>query len=355
MNTSRSLTRTNGMAVSTIIVAASLLITLALPVATLTGPVGVYVLCALPTIIMMDGLWTSRQDGWLSRQHRLLKGVVMLLVSLAGGALVMFVGNLTIGGNQGPAMPEMSFFNIIAVVIAFWLVNMWQGWPFVRIRSRVGATTAVFVATYLIAAAVYYAFFDFANLPSVGAATPHGLFEAWHSLAYLVCFLTGMFIPPAFGFLGLGKVKPGLRQGLAWTGVSLVWGTIVYVIGLMITGDPVFTLVWVPVPLLFGGLIVLVMFRDSIFGHISALPLRGILTTALSYAVGVALVWLYAHQASVTFPDLMSGPPPYVKEVWIADATLSFTFPLLAVYGNLFGMWPFRMPPPPDAPAEVTR
>ena len=350
MNPAVSLTRTNGMVVAVTIVATCLLITTAIPVPTLSGPIGVFVLCALPTIIMLDGMWAGAPDGWLAKQHRLVRGVIFLVIVLAAGAIVMAVANATIGGGQGPSTPEMAMFTIVSVVMAFWLVNMWQAWPFRLIKSKIGATVAVFLATYIIATIVYYAFFNFTGFPPVGSE-PYGLFNAWYALTYLVCFLTAMFLPPAFGFLGMGKLSQPLL-GVVWTVLCLVWGAIIFGIGLAIAGDPVNVLVWVPVPLLFGGLIVLVVFRDSIFGHIKALALRGVLTTVLSYAVGVGLVWLYGHQVIVANPDITADPPTYTWQLWIANATLAFTFPLLALYSNLFGQWPLRVAAPPEA-AEV--
>jgi len=207
------------------------------------------------------------------------------------------------------------------------------------------------VVTYALACIVYFTFFNFTGFPSVGAATPTGLFNAWDALVYLVCFLTAMFLPPAFGMLDLGKLGP-LARGLAWTVLCLVWGAIIFGIGLAIMGDPVNVLVWIPVPLLFGGLIVLVVFRDSIFGQIKSLPLRGIFTTVLSYLVGVLLVALYGHLVNALNPGLAAGAPTYTEQLWIANATLAFTFPLLALYSDLFGQWPLRIAGPSDAAAE---
>ena len=55
MNTSVSLTRTNGMTVAVTIVAACLLITTAIPVSTLSGPVGVFVLCGGVGVTVVTG------------------------------------------------------------------------------------------------------------------------------------------------------------------------------------------------------------------------------------------------------------------------------------------------------------
>jgi len=37
---------------------------------------------------------------------------------------------------------------------------------------------------------------------------------------------------------------------------------------------------------------------------------------------------------------LVSGPPGYEQEIWLANALLSVTFPFLIFHAAYFGFWP---------------
>jgi hypothetical protein len=58
--------------------------------------------------------------------------------------------------------------------------------------------------------------------------------------------------------------------------------------------------------------------------------------------LGVVLVWLYQRAVVLVHPTLPSGPPRYGVEVWVASATLAFTFPLLNIAADFFDCWPVR-------------
>lgn len=197
---------------------------------------------------------------------------------------------------------------------------------------------------YVITLIIYYALFNFAFLPPPAQTprTPTGLFDAWHVLTFLVTAISGMFLPPAFGFLGLERLQQPVR-GFAWTALALAWAALLVGIGVGAIGvDPVDVLVWVPVPLLFGGLIILVVFRDSLLGGQPQRLLRGVLNVLAMAALGVFLVWIYHFVGGLVSPPLSWGPPSYQGQVWIASTTLAFTFPLLATHADFFDHWPLR-------------
>ena len=138
--------------------------------------------------------------------------------------------------------------------------------------------------------------------------TRRGLFDGWHSLTFLVTAISGMFLPPAFGFLGFDRLRHPVR-GLAATAVCLVWAAVLFGIGVGALGvDPVEFLIWVPVPLLFGGLIVLPVFRDSLIPPGSR-AVRGVLNVLAFAVLGVVLVWIYQRIAGLTSPPVTWGPP----------------------------------------------
>lgn len=163
-------------------------------------------------------------------------------------------------------------FCIVTVVAAFLLAIVFEGWPFAAMRNRFIATAGLLISAYVLALVLYYVLFDFSFLPQAAQTpqTPAGAFGAWHSLTFLVTAITGMFLPPAFGFVGFERLQQPVR-GLVWSLLCVVWASLLFGLGVGVMGvDPVNFLVWVPVPLLFGGLIVLVVFRDSLSGVTAA-------------------------------------------------------------------------------------
>ena len=62
--------------------------------------------------------------------------------------------------------------------------------------------------------------------------------------------------------------------------------------------------------------------------------------------------WIYHLVANVVTPALSWGPPTYQGQVWIAGATLAFTFPLLATHADFFDHWPLRTATPVEVDAE---
>jgi hypothetical protein len=197
---------------------------------------------------------------------------------------------------------------------------------------------------------LFYLLFDLGFLPPPAQTpqTPSGAFNAWYVLTFLVTAISGMFLPPAFGFLGLDRLNQPVH-GLAWTVLCLVWTAVLFRIGVGAIGaDPVNFLVWVPVPLLFGGLIILVVFKDSLLGGLPR-PTRGVANVIAMAVLGVVLVWIYQRVAGLTSPPVTWGPPTYQGQVWIASATLAFTFPVLATHADFFDHWPVRTRGPEPA------
>jgi uncharacterized membrane protein len=63
--------------------------------------------------------------------------------------------------------------------------------------------------------------------------------------------------------------------------------------------------------------------------------------SALAAAViGTVLALIYGALASTVTGVVLSGPPAYDFEVWVASALLAVTFPFLAFYADFFQMWP---------------
>ena len=244
-----------GLTSATIIVVVSLVITALLPPATFTGPVATFVLSYLPVQIALAGMWAQHPTR-LAGKSRAARGGILLAVAIVIGIVVEIVFIATVGAGQGPSTPQIALFSIVTVVVAFWLAIVFEAWPFARISNGIVATVALLFSVYVITLLIYYLLFNFSFLPPDAQTpqTPSGLFNAWYILSFTVTAISAMFLPPAFGFLGFERVNQPVR-GILWTALCLVWAAVLFGIGVGALGfDPVDFLIWVPVPLLFGGL-----------------------------------------------------------------------------------------------------
>lgn len=338
----RRSTRSIGLVSTVVIVVVSCVIAALLDPGTFAGPVATFVLCYLPVQIVLAGMWAHHPDR-LTGTAQPGRGGILLVAALVVGAVAELVFLNTVGSGRGPSTPQIAMFTIVVVLATFWLAIVFEGWPFARISNGIVATAAMLLTAYVITLLLYYLLFDFSFLPPPAQTpqTPSGAFNAWYALTFLVTAISGMFLPPAFGFLGFERLNQPVR-GVAWTALCLAWATVLFGVGVGVLGaDPVDFLIWVPVPLLFGGLIILVVFRDSLFGH-QRRPLRGVSNVLAMAVLGVVLVWVYQRVAGLTSPPVSWGPPTYQGQVWIASATLAFTFPLLATHADFFDHWPVR-------------
>src|SRR6185436_15813419 len=108
--------------------------------------------------------------------------------------------------------------------------------------------------------------------------------------------------------------------------------------------DPVAFMVRVPVPFIFGTIVVLNMLQNSLFAR-QTQPVKGMLNVLAVIVIGQALSMLYGALAPVVTGDVRPGPPTYDFEIWLASALLSVTFPLLIFYAEFFKFWPLQSQP----------
>ncbi len=174
---------------------------------------------------------------------------------------------------------------IASVNVAFWLSIIWGGWPFVALRLHpVLAGVSILAALYAINQALFWLFFDFgflANALSLAGAVapaaavrPHGLFNAWRVLVFEVTAISAMFLMLCFELWPLSRRPALTRQpvlGAIWTASVLCIAVLAVLIGEGLLGleAPVF-MVRGPIPFIFGAIIVLNMFQDSLFGRFAS-------------------------------------------------------------------------------------
>jgi hypothetical protein len=128
--------------------------------------------------------------------------------------------------------------------------------------------------------------------------------------------------------------------GLVWTAIALAGAAIAMWIGVERQGiDPMSFLTGVSAPFIFGSIIVLNMLQNSLFAKM-AQPLKGVMNTIAVAAIGLVLAHLYVSLSPTVTARLVSGPPGYDREIWLANALLSVTFPFLIYHAAFFGYWP---------------
>ena len=170
--------------------------------------------------------------------------------------------------------------------------------------------------------------------------------------------LSVMFLLAHLDLSPLSRFPPLMRQpalGLVWTAIALVIGGGLFSVGTSGLGieAPVF-LVRVPIPFIFGSVVLLNMLQGSMFDRF-AQPLKGLLSATTAVIVGNLLAVGYTLLMPTLTGPLASGPPSNDAEVWLANALLAVTFPFLAFHVDLFQRWPLGARAdrgaPPQAPA----
>lgn len=314
-----------------------------------TGWVSYFLLCVIPIQIVAAVTWGGNPN-FVAGRPQPTKGLLLTLTTLVVGAVVTAVTHATIGGGISPPTPMAAMCAIVSVVVTFWLAIMWGGWPFTAvIRNPMAAGLVLLVAAYLINFALFRIFFDYGFMQGapvyVPAQDPHGLFPAWDVLVFYLSCLAAMFLLINFDLWPLTTMPGVMRQpilGLVWTVAAMVLGGIAFYIGVVAMGmDPVGFMVRVPVPFIFGTIVVLNMLQNSLFAKF-AQPLKGILNVVAVVVIGQLLSWLYGALAPTVTGPVRPGPPAYDFEIWLASALLSVTFPFLIFYAEFFKFWPLQ-------------
>jgi len=68
--------------------------------------------------------------------------------------------------------------------------------------------------------------------------------------------------------------------------------------------------------------------------------------TVIAAALAVAMYAVYAQSAPfIARHTLAAGSPVYELEIWVANAMLGITFPLMVVFADFFEFWPLNRQP----------
>jgi hypothetical protein len=313
----------------------------------------------IPMQVVVVVIWGG-QPPLSAHLRQPAKGLRLVAATMAAAAVAAPLVLYTIGEGAGPPGPIPSHFAVIAVPITFWLAIMFGGWPFTRLlRHPVLAGLALLAGAYVTTYVIFRLGFDYAALrgtPVFLASAPTGAFDAVMALVFIVTALAVMFVVLCFDLWPFTAWPAAMRQpvlGLVWTLTALAGAALAMGLGIGVAGlDPMVFLTQVTVPFIFGTIVVLNMLQNRLFARRTQ-PLRGVLNVAMAAFAGSMLAQLYGALAPVVTGVLPSGAPGYAYELWIANALLSVTFPLLIFHAACFGYWPLVREAEPR-PADTT-
>jgi hypothetical protein len=317
---------------------------------TFMGWVAYLTICFIPMEVVIGITWGCKYPGFASARTQPAKGLLLILVCLAVGAIVAAVHFVTVAGSVGPPPPMAAMCIITSVINTFWFAVMFGGWPFVNIfKNPVAAGFSMLTAIYIVNYLLFRLLFNYSFMQGapvyVPALDPHGLFNAWNVLVFEMAALAVLFLMLHFDLWPFTKSPAVMKQpvlGLVWTALALAIGGLAYYLGVTVAGmDAVAFMVQVPIPFIFGTIIVLNMLQGSLFGQMQQ-PVRGVVSAIAAAAVGAALAWIYGALAPVVTGTVNPGPPGYEFEIWLASALLGVTFPFLIFFAEFFQMWPLR-------------
>jgi hypothetical protein len=310
------------------------------------GWVSFAMLGLIPMQVVAVVLWGAN-PGFASGLRQPLKGVALVLLTVVATAVISPIVFMTVGEGLSPPGPIPSHYVVIVVPTTFWLAIMMGGWPFnTMTSSSMVSGLAVLVASYVVTYIVFLIFFNYDFLqgaPVYLRSAPSGMFNGVSALVFYVTALAVMFLVLCFDLWPLTNFPGVMKQpvlGLVWTLIALGGAALAIAIGINATGaDPMAFLTEVTVPFIFGSIIVLNMFQNTLFGRM-AQPLKGVMNTIAAAAIGVVLAHLYVFLLPLISGPLPSGPPGYDREIWLANALLGVTFPFLIYHAAFFGYWP---------------
>jgi len=320
---------------------------------TFAGWVAYFLLCVIPIQIVMAVTWGSARPTFAANAPQPVRGLLLTLFALVVGAVVAALALKFVGAGVTPPAPILAHWVIVSVPVMFWAAIMFGGWPFTKlIKSPMAAGLTMLVAVYVVNGLLFRVFFNYEFMQGapiyVPSIDPHGMFNGWSALVFYVTALAGMFLVIAFDLWPL-TANPKIMQqpvlGIVWTMMALAIGAVAFYIGVNVMHlDVVHFLVTVPVPFIFGSIVVLNMLQNSLFASLTQ-PLKGVANTIAIVVIGVGLSRVYGLLAPMVTGTLNAGPPAYDFEIWLASSLLSVTFPFLIFYAEFFKYWPLATAP----------
>jgi len=337
-----------GIAAATLVMAVSLGFVARFDFPTFGSWVAYLMICMIPMQIVIGVMWGTNQPKFAAKQKQPAKGILLVLLTIIAGTIVAPTYLSIAGGNLTPPGPVPSHAIIVSVIITFWATVMFGGWPFKSLlKNQVAAGLALLVACYIVNLLLFRLFFDYGFMQGapvyVPSLDPHGMFNALSALVFYVTCLSIMFLLLSFDLWPLTKFPGVMKQpalGIVWTILCLGLGGLLFWVGVNVFQmDVMQFMVAVPIPYIFGSIIVLNMFQNSLISSLKQ-PAKGVANALLVAIIGTGLAQLYRALAPMVTGALHAGPPTYDMEIWLASALLGVTFPFLIFFAEFFKFWP---------------
>jgi hypothetical protein len=339
-----------GLAASALVIAVSLGFISLFAALRFMGWVAFCLISFIPMEIVVGVTWGCNEPGFAASRSQPVKGILLVLVTLVVGAVGGAVSLAVVGGSVSPPAPMLMMCTIAMVVVTFWASIIWGGWPFTAtIKNPVAAGLSMLVGCYVVNYLLFRLFFNYAFMQHapvyVASLDPHGLFNANLALVFYITFSGIMFLTLNFDLWPLTRFGSVMKQpvlGLIWTLICLVFAAVVLYIGVFaLAMDPLQFMVRIPIPFIFGTIIVLNMLQGALFAKF-AQPMKGVLNAAASASIGTVLAMMYGALSRAISGPLKPGPPSNDFEIWLASALLGVTFPFLVFYAEFFQFWQLK-------------
>jgi len=322
-----------------------------------TDWVGLAFMAATPAQVILGLLWHSSKPDFVGKLPQPAKGLALTVITTIAGAVILMLMMFLVGGGHGPT-PMLVQYAIMTVVVAIWLVPVWQCWPFSLFTKdpfKVGLLTLG--GTYFIAYGLWSFFFDYGFLAQVGHPhyhadiDPSGMFDMWVALVFFVTTAGVIVVHMLFEFWPIEyltrKLAGGAGQplrGLIATAYILVVSFVLQSVFVnLIDMDRVDYMIRVPVCMIFGTFLVNNMMQFSLFTRMPQ-PKRGGVLMGIAIVVAVLMYYVYGFASGLHVGEpLGTGPQSgFSKEIWIASAMLGVTFPIIFMVSGFFGFWPIK-------------
>ena len=339
-----------GIAASALVIAVSLGFISLFDAPKFMGWVSFCLISFIPMEIVIGISWECKKPEFAASCTQPLKGILLILLTLLVGAVGGAATRAVVGGNVNPPAPMLMACTIAMVGVTFTAAIMFGGWPFSSlIKNPVAAGLVMLAACYVINYFLFRLFFDYSFMQGapvyVPSLDPHGLFNANLALVFYITFNAMMFVVLNFDLWPFTLSARLMRQpmlGLVWTLLCLVLSAFILYLGVFVPGmDPLRFMVRVPIPFIFGTIIVRNMLHGTLFGKF-AQPVKGVLNVLTSAVTGTVLALLYGALSRSISGPLRSGPPANEFEIWLASALLGVTFPFLIFYAEFLQFWQLR-------------
>ncbi|WP_111977032.1 hypothetical protein [Algibacillus agarilyticus] len=305
-----------------------------------------FIMC-VPFQVASGILLETNKPRLLARLSLPSKGLLIILCCAVSAILVSIVTYYTVGGGIELPKPPVINYAIAVVVATFWYAIVWQCWPIAKFTNKPEwlALSVVFVGLFLGYLIFNFSFsFEFMQSSPLYEETldPKGWFKSWNVVAFLVTTVAVIFTFVLFDFWPISQIKLGNKAFVGNLIKSLSIIAIAGSIYLLFVNywdfDPVIYLVNGPISYIFGMFVPLNLFSGQLFSHIKQ-PTRGIYLVIVSAIAGFLLNLLYFWFAQQMLPEALIGGL-YQQELWVANAMLAFSFPLLVAITAHLQFWP---------------